>query len=337
MSIFDRFFSRKPTAVDPQSLANEGVAPELHGITGWLNTDPLTLSSLRGRVVLVHFWTYSCVNCVRTLPAMTRWHDHYAASGLTIIGVHTPEFDFEKDTANVQSAIKRFGINFPVALDNGYATWNAYKNRYWPADYFIDANGNVRYHHFGEGGYEDAEAVLRALLAEAGYAPAASRGVAAPAELLHIGTPETYLGFERSEYLGSPESVRKDEPRRYSAAREPSSRIYYLNGLWSIHDGYATSAEADASIIYKVTSSTAHLVMEGPAKNAARVLITLDGKPLTAANRGNDVVVSASASQIEVRDGRLYDLFDLHGSTGTHLLRLDFLDPGVKCYAFTFG
>ncbi len=328
MSVFDRFFHRKPAPVDAQSLANEGVAPELRGIAGWINAEPLTLRSLRGRVVLVHFWTYSCVNCVRTIPAVKMWHEKYGDSGLTVIGVHTPEFDFEKDPTNVRAAVERFGITFPVALDPDFATWNAYKNRYWPADYFVDAEGNVRYHHFGEGGYEDAEAVIRALLAEAGRSPATgdANNVPSSAELLHVGTPETYLGFERSEYLGSPESVRKDQPRRYSAAREPSPHIYYLEGLWSVHDGYATPEEPGAVIVYKVSASTGHLVMEGPRGGNARVSVTLDGKPPV-----------GGPQVIEVGEGRLYDLFDTHAPMSTHLLRLEFLDAGAKCFAFTFG
>lgn len=328
MSVFDRFFHRRPASVDAQSLPDEGAAPELRGIAGWINVEPLTLRSLRGRAVLVHFWTYSCVNCVRTMPAVQRWHEKYGSSGFTVIGVHTPEFDFERTFENVRAAVERFGITYPVALDTDYATWNAYKNRYWPADYFIDADGHVRYHHFGEGGYEDAEEVIRALLSEAGHAhgPSGEKVPPLPAEVIHIGTPETYLGFERSEYLGSPESVRKDQPRRYSVAKEPSSHIYYLDGLWNIHDDYAVPEEAGAAIVYKVNASAGHLVMEGPPGGKARVSVTLDGRP-----------PAGSPQIIEVGEGRMYDLFDTHSAPGTHLLRLEFLDPGVKCHAFAFG
>ncbi|MEY4744410.1 MAG: hypothetical protein RL272_355 [Candidatus Parcubacteria bacterium] len=339
MGILDRIFRRRDAQVGPQSLPIEARAPEFKGVTGWINTGPLTLASLAGKVVLVDFWTYSCVNCVRTIPYLKAWNDAYKERGLVIIGIHTPEFDFERDRANVEAAVSRSGITYPVALDNDYAMWNAYRNHYWPAHYFIDAKGNVRYQHFGEGGYDHSEAVINALLEEAGAkrdGRDVSRAVASDIDFNKIGTPETYLGFERMEYLGSPESVRKDAPRSYSAVRDPAQNIFYFDGVWEIRDDYAVPRAAGAAIVYRINASKAHIVMDGSGLDA-RVRVTLDGAPLTDADRGADVAVDGGGSTVSVRDARMYDLVDFRGSYGSHLLRLEFETPGVKCYAFTFG
>lgn len=339
MGFLDRFLRKPEGPMSPQSLPIEAKAPEFKGLAGWINSEPLTLAGLAGKVVLLDFWTYSCINCIRTLPYVKGWHDAYKDRGLAIIGVHTPEFDFEKDRANVEAAVRKFGIAYPVALDNDYAMWNAYRNHYWPAHYFIDAQGNIRYQHFGEGGYDHSEAVINALLEEAGAARDGrdvSKKIDTDIDFGKIGTPETYLGFARIEYLGSPESVRKDAAQRYSAVRDPAKNIFYFDGAWEIRDEYATPKEAGAAVIYRISASKAHLVMDGGGA-AARVRVTLDGKPLSDGNRGADASISAGESIVTARDGRMYDLVDLHGSYGTHLLRLEFLDPGVKCYAFTFG
>ncbi|MFA6604356.1 MAG: redoxin domain-containing protein, partial [Patescibacteria group bacterium] len=193
--------------VDAATLLVEGRMPALDSAGPWLNSAPLAAADLAGRVVLIDFWTYSCINCLRTLPHLQAWHEAYGKTGLTIIGVHTPEFDFEKETINVQRAAERHGLTYPIVLDNDYVLWNRYRNRCWPAHYFIDAGGNIRYRHFGEGDYAHSEEIIRTLLAEAGKIP--------PAEPVHLAeptlacagqlTPETYLGFDRVEYLGSPE------------------------------------------------------------------------------------------------------------------------------------
>lgn len=336
MGILKRMFGRRNPQVSAQSLPREGRAPEFLGIESWVNSEPLTMASLRGKVVLVDFWTYSCVNCVRTLPHLNAWHETYAKRGLVIVGVHTPEFEFEREKANVEAAVARFGIRYPVALDTGFATWEAYRNRYWPAHYFVDAKGDIRYHHFGEGAYEHSEAVIRALLDETGADTGikiVSEGIDAGADFKRIGTSETYLGFSRLEYLGSPESVRKDAVRRYTAISEPASNIFYFDGEWEIRDDYAVPRTAGASIIYRVTAAKANLVM-GADGASVRVRVTLDGGPLDDASRGAD---ADGDSTVTVTDGRLYELVDLRGAYGTHLLRLEFLDPGAKCYAFTFG
>ncbi len=336
MGIIDRIFRRPSGRVSAQSLPVEGKAPEFKDVTGWLNTPPLSMKGLAGKVVLVDFWTYSCVNCVRTLPFLSAWHEAYKEKGLVIIGIHTPEFDFERDAANVEAAVRRSGISYPVALDNGYAMWNAYRNHYWPAHYFIDARGRVRYHHFGEGGYEHSEAVIKALLQEAGVIGAVgevSGSVPQDVDFKKIGTPETYLGFTRMEYLGSPESVRKDSSQRYSAVRDPAPNVFYFDGAWEVRDEYAITAETGSRVVYKVTAAKVHLVMEGPAEGA-EVEVRLDGVPITAEQRGKDV---NDNGVVRVREGRLYDLVDMGGRYGTHLLELTFRSPGVKCYAFTFG
>ncbi|HTM68590.1 MAG TPA: thioredoxin family protein [Candidatus Binatia bacterium] len=336
MSFLDRLFRKPAGPVTPQSLAVEGRAPEFAGIASWLNSAPLTMAGLRGKVVLVDFWTYSCVNCVRTLPYVQAWHRAYKDKGLVVVGVHTPEFEFEHDFANVETAVKRFGIEYPVAVDNDYAMWNAYKNRYWPAHYFIDVRGDVRYQHFGEGGYGHSEEVIKALLMEAGRPSPetdAAQDVPSDTDFARIGTPETYLGFQRLEYLGSPEGVRKDEPKRYTAVLAPALNIFYLDGLWEIRDDYAVPREPGAAIVYKFSAAKAHLVMDA-MPDGVKIKAALDGKPLAADQRAGDV---AEDSTVTVREGRMYDLVDLRGKYGAHVLRLEFQGPGAKVYAFTFG
>lgn len=333
MSILSALLGRRGAALDPASLPVEGRAPEFADIAAWLNGPPLTMTGLRGRVVLVDFWTYSCINCLRTLPCLRAWHRAYKENGLVIVGVHAPEFNFERDLGNVKDAVARFGIEYPVAVDNDHATWKAYRNRYWPAHYFIDAKGNIRYQHFGEGSCNRSEAVIRALLAETGAGAEARAVLPQAPDISKIGTPETYLGYERVEYLGSPEPLRMDAPRRYSSAKYVARNVFYLEGTWKISAEYAAPTEIGAKIIYRYSASSVHLIMDGGG-NAHRVRLTLDGAPLSERVRGIDVV---SDSALTVRGGRLYDLVDARGVYGEHLLALEFPDPGVKCYAFTFG
>jgi thiol-disulfide isomerase/thioredoxin len=337
-TFLSKLFGGGEPRVDPGSLPVEGRAPEFARIAAWFNSEPVAMASLRGKVVLVDFWTYSCINCIRTLPHVKAWHDAYKDRGLVIVGVHTPEFEFEKDPENVKAAIARYGIEYPVALDNDYATWEAYKNHYWPAHYFIDAKGNVRYHHFGEGAYGHSEAVIRALLAEAGSAPpetVAKEGGKAP-DFSRIGTPETYLGFDRMEYLGSPESVRLDEPSRYSAVNDPALNIFYFDGSWDVKRDHAVPAGSGARLVYKCRASKVNLVMAG-SPEGKRVRVRVDGKALGDAMRGTDAKDENGEAVVTVKDGRLYELVDAKGDYADKLLELTFLDPGTKCYAFTFG
>ncbi len=336
MGILSRLFrATGGVPVDPASLPVEGRAPEFVGIERWLNGGPLTIAGLAGKVVLVDFWTYSCVNCVRTLPYVRAWHETYGDKGLVVVGVHTPEFEFEKDAANVHAALKKYGIAYPVAMDNAYATWNAYSNHYWPAHYFVDAKGDVRYHHFGEGNYGHSEEVIKSLLAEAGTTTTGgvSGTVGDAIDFKKIGSPETYLGFDRLEYLGSPETVRPGVVTRFTAPKAASLNVFYFVGAWEVAIDGATAREADAKIIYRVRASKVHFVMDGAGKER-RVRVSLDGKPLGEASRGADV---GADSVVTVKEGRMYDLVDGRGDYGEKLLELTFLEPGVKCYAFTFG
>lgn len=336
MGIFSRIFrAAGGDPVDPTSLPVEGKAPEFAGIIAWLNGGPLTMAGLAGKVVLVDFWTYSCVNCVRTLPYVQAWHEAYKEKGLVIVGVHTPEFDFEKNESNVRDAVMKFGITYPVAMDNGYVTWNAYNNHYWPAHYFVDANGNVRYHHFGEGNYGHSEEVIKALLAEAGAEAAGdvSSGIAAGVDFKKIGSPETYLGFDRLEYLGSPETVRPGVVTRFTAPKTASLNVFYFVGAWEVMNDCAIAREAGAKIIYRIRASKVHFVMDG-AGEKRKVRVTVDGKPPGEKIRGNDV---GADGVVIVTDGRMYDIVDGRGDYGEKLVELTFLESGVKCYAFTFS
>jgi thiol-disulfide isomerase/thioredoxin len=298
--------------------------PEFAGIEAWLNSGPLSERDLRGKVVLIDFWTYSCINCIRTLPYVTSWHDAYADDGLVVIGVHTPEFAFEREEANVRKAIERHGIRYPVALDNGYATWNAYGNRYWPAKYLFDDRGRLRYFHFGEGKYDETEANIRALLQEAGMdgmADMAEVTGAATPDFRKIGTPETYLGYGRMDLLGSPEPVLRDEVQRYTAPDAPRLNRFYYDGAWRVEEERGVLAEAPGRIVFRYSAAAANLVM-GPTNGPVRVEVRIDGELL---------------KTISVDEEKLYELADFGSAYGEHLLELRFLDPGIAVYAFTFG
>ena len=325
--------------VEAASLTVEGPMPDFGGIGPWLNSGPLTAAALASRVVLVDFWTYSCINCLRTLPHLQAWHETYGGSGLTIIGVHTPEFDFEKDPDNVRLAIARYGLTYPVVLDNDYTLWNRYRNRAWPAHYFIDANGNIRYRHFGEGEYAHSEEVLRTLLAEVGRT--------LPAEPVHLAepalacerqlTPETYLGSDRLEYLGSPEPVRAEVPQLYSSVARPGLGIFYLAGQWRIDPDCIIPAGLPAKLIFRCRAASINLVAAPGAAPGCRINIRLDGRALKASENGGDAVIENDASYAVIDEARLYRLVDCGAVCGEHLLELEVDRPGVKLYSFTFG
>jgi len=309
--------------------------PEFVGITDWLNSEPLTRETLRGKVVLIDFWTYSCVNCLRTLPHLIAWHQNYADRGLVIVGVHTPEFEFETERSNVEAAVKKFGIEYPVALDTGRTTWNAYRNRYWPAHYFIDRAGKIRYHHFGEGGYRHSEQVIRALLQEdGGDLPIWTDTDAADrVDIRDVGSPETYLGYERQELLGSPEPVRLGGVRSYSIPPKPALNVFYLEGEWEIQSEYIAPRSSEARLLYRFRAAEVNLVMEGPGQ----IEVRLDGASLNDDNRGEDVSTEGRKAMAIIKEARMYNLIDRHGTSGEHELELRFPEPGVKCFAFTFG
>ncbi|MGI9019135.1 MAG: cytochrome c biogenesis protein CcdA [Solirubrobacterales bacterium] len=314
-------------------LPDLGLAPELAAGT-WLNTpggEPLTLAELdsQDRVVLIDFWTYTCINCLRTLPYLRAWDSEYRDRGLTVIGVHTPEFAFEKETDNVAGAIADNDLDYPVVQDNDRGTWDAFANQYWPAKYLIDADGHVRYAHFGEGAYEETEAAIRGLLAEAG-SPRLGRGVGeteAEAADPAVRTPETYLGWERAQGFAEPPSPGK---RTYDApAGDVPVNGFALDGAWKV-DAESATALGDASIRLGFRARRVFLVL-GSSGSPGRVEVLLDGKPVTAAQAGEDVRAGAAT----VTDQRLYRLVDLP-EVGDHALELR-PEPGVTGYAFTFG
>lgn len=310
-----------------------GRAPEFTGTQQWFNTPgerPLSLRELRGRVVLVDFWTYTCINCIRTFPYLKAWDERYRDRGLTIVGVHTPEFPFEREAGNVAEAIGQSGLRYPVVQDNEYATWNAYANQYWPAKYLIDARGRVRYAHFGEGEYEETEAAIRALLAEAGRRPGAARARArvetASAE---VTTPESYLGSARATRFVN--GLLRPGTQTFAVSASglaPDSLAY--EGTWRIAPEDAT-ALAGARLHLAFGARRVFLVLGSRGGQRRRVRLLLDGKPLPQRFAGADVRDGVAT----VRRERLYRLVDLPRA-GRHVLTLRF-DPGVSGYAFTFG
>jgi cytochrome c biogenesis protein CcdA/thiol-disulfide isomerase/thioredoxin len=308
-----------------------GKAPEFVDNQQWFNTPadrPLTLRSLRGRVVLVDFWTYSCINCIRTLPYLKAWDQRYRKDGLTIVGVHTPEFPFERIAANVEEAIQANGIRYPVVQDNEQATWNAYGNQYWPAEYFIDAEGNVRYVHFGEGEYGEKEKVIRDLLAEAGKTVSGKEArIKAIAPSATVTTPETYLGAARAERFTN--SMLSPGSHDFGTPPDPGANEFAYHGRWKIALDSATAAEG-ASLDLNFGARRVYLVLGSPGESR-RVRVLLDGKPISAADAGTDVHEGA----VTVSAQRLYNLVDLP-RVEHHVLTLE-PEPGVMGYAFTFG
>jgi cytochrome c biogenesis protein CcdA/thiol-disulfide isomerase/thioredoxin len=330
--------SRAEAAVQPRAQAGGrldlpvlGEAPGFVGNERWFNTPgerPLTLRQLRGRVVLVDFWTYSCINCIRTFPYLKAWDERYRKDGLTIVGVHTPEFAFEREAGNVENAIAENGIRYPVAQDNERSTWNAYENLYWPAEYFIDAQGRVRYTHFGEGEYGEKEAVIRQLLAEAGRpvgkAMAGGHGIEASPQ---VTTPETYLGAARAERFTNP--ILSPGPHRFAADERPPLNEFAYGGRWRISLESATAA-AGARLDLHFGARRVYLVLGSPGKER-RMQVLLDGRPISAADAGADVEDGLATISTQ----RLYSLVDLPRA-GDHVLTL-IPEAGVSGYAFTFG
>ena len=292
----------------------------------WFNSKPLSLNSLKGKVVLIDFWTYSCINCQRTLPYLRDWWSKYQDKGLVIIGVHAPEFEFEKDPENVRKAIADFKLTYPIVQDNDFSTWRAYNNHYWPAKYFIDKEGYIRYTHFGEGEYDKSEQVIQELLNEAG-AEGISQKVDNPEYQVYRRTPETYLGYSRVEYLASPESIRYDGVSTYTRPLIVPNDRYSLDGEWSITKEYANPRKG-ASLEFNFDAKEVFLVM-GPSKSPAKVRVTVDdGEQFY----GEDVV----DGMVTIDADRLYKLVNLP-LPGRHMLKLEFLDDNAQLFAFTFG
>jgi cytochrome c biogenesis protein CcdA/thiol-disulfide isomerase/thioredoxin len=330
----------KPDAAGMGELPVEGGMPPLSGAVEWLNSKPLTAEELKGKVVLIDFWTYSCINCLRAIPYVHAWAEKYKDQGLVVIGVHTPEFAFEKDVDNVRRAMADLGITYAVAVDNDYAIWRAFNNRYWPAHYFVDAQGRIRHHKFGEGGYDESERVIQALLAEAGADEVASdvvtvsaTGAQAASDTADVLSPETYVGYERAENFVSPGGAVRDAAHGYTHGA-PRLNEWGLAGSWTIGKEYAALNAADGGIVYRFHARDLHLVL-GPAAGGkpVRFRVTLDG-----AAPGDDRGVDVDADGNGVVAGqRLYQLVRQKGPVRDRTFEIRFLDPGAEAYAFTFG
>jgi thiol-disulfide isomerase/thioredoxin len=322
-------------------LPVEGHLPGFEGATGWLNSPPLATAELRGRVVLVNFWTYTCINWLRTLPYLRAWADRYTDHGLTVIGVHTPEFGFEHDLDNVRRAVKDLGVDYPVAIDNDYAIWTAFANHYWPAFYFIDAQGQIRHHRFGEGDYQMSEMVLQQLLVEAGsgrtdqaLTSVDARGVEAAADWASLRSPENYLGYERTDNFVSPTGSILEASYAYAAPPRLALNHWALSGDWTVARQAIVLNQAGGRILYRFHARDLHLVM-APATPAGpvRFRVGLDGQPPGAAH-GADVDEQGNGT---LTDPRLYQLIRQSGPVTERTFEVTFLDPGVQAYAFTFG
>ncbi|WP_447889991.1 cytochrome c biogenesis protein DipZ [Pseudomonas hormoni] len=325
----------------PGALPIEGNLPPLDGAVQWLNSPPLTAQALKGKVVLVDFWTYSCINCLRTLPYVKAWAEKYRDQGLVVIGVHAPEFAFERNVGNVTKAMKDLGITYPVAIDNDYKIWRAFNNEYWPAHYFADAQGRIRYHHFGEGDYAESERVIQQLLREAGAAKvadglinASAEGVQRAPDMNEVQSPETYVGYQRSEHFVPETSLVPDKSTTYNPPSQLALNDWSLGGQWTVGSERATSSAPASRIVYRFHARDLHLVL-GPAADGkpVRFKVLIDGKAPGDAH-GTDVAPDGSGS---VTEQRLYQLVRQPDGVTDRTFSIEFLDPGVSAYAFTFG
>ncbi|WP_213938504.1 cytochrome c biogenesis protein DipZ [Pseudomonas sp. dw_612] len=326
---------------NPGTLPVEGNLPPLDGAVQWLNSPPLTADALKGKVVLVDFWTYSCINCLRTLPYVKAWAEKYRDQGLVVIGVHAPEFAFERNVGNVTKAMKDLGINYPVAIDNDYKIWRAFSNEYWPAHYFADAKGRIRYHHFGEGEYAESERVIQQLLKEAGATKvadglitASAEGVQLAPDMKEVLSPETYVGYQRAENFVPEKGFSADKVATYSPPAQLALNNWSLGGQWNVGSERATSSAPASRIVYRFHARDLHLVL-GPGADGkpVRFKVLIDGKAPGEAH-GTDVAPDGGGS---VTEQRLYQLVRQSGDVTDRTFSIEFLDPGVSAYAFTFG
>jgi len=305
-------------------------APELTGVQNWINSNPITVAELKGKVVLIDFWTYSCINCVKNTPYLNDWYSKYKDMGFEIIGVHAPEFQFEKDVNNVQKAVTEFGIKYPVVLDNDKATWDAYKNQYWPAKYFIDATGKVRHTHFGEGEYALSEEVIRQLLRENGKTVFSTATNNDDVPITSLQTPETYLGYARFDTFANYSEVKYNQKSTYNNIESLDSNFWSLKGDWNLSQ-YDITSESDTSVL-KINFSAKDVYLVMGSENQANVELYLNGLKLDDSNKGDDV----TDSNINVNDSKLYKLIHFDEFKSDQLLELRF-KKGVKANAFTFG
>jgi len=350
-NLLDRFHSTprdntammqtKPDA-GHSALPIEGEMPTLPKATAWLNSPPLTNADLKGKVVLVDFWTYSCINCLRTLPYVRAWAEKYKDQGLVVIGVHTPEFAFEKKLDNVKQATVDLKVNYPVAIDNDYAIWRAFHNQYWPAHYFIDAKGFIRHMHAGEGQYDESERVIQQLLAEAGKGSAPSMplvsvsgsGTEAAPSKGDVRSPETYVGYDRAENFISAGGAVQGAAHVYRVDETPKLNEWGLTGDWTVGEEHAALNTKDGGIVYRFHARDLHLVL-GPAADgkSVRFRVTLDGAA-PGDNHGTDTDAQGYGT---ITGQRLYQLVRQKDAIADRTFRIEFLDPGAQAYAFTFG
>ena len=332
----------KPVAdKTPGTLPVEGNLPSLEGAVQWLNSPPLDAQALKGKVVLVDFWTYSCINCLRSLPYVKAWAEKYRDQGLVVIGVHAPEFAFERDINNVTKAMKDLGINYPVAIDNEFRIWRAFNNEYWPAHYFADARGRIRYHHFGEGEYAESERVIQQLLREAGAAKVADGLISAKADGVQMApdnsevqSPETYVGYQRAEHFVPETVLVPDQVAAYNPPAQLALNDWSLGGQWHVGPERATASAPASRIVYRFHARDLHLVL-GPGADGkpVRFKVLIDGKA-PGDDHGMDVAPDGSGT---VTDQRLYQLVRQNGGVTDRTFSIEFLDPGASAYAFTFG
>jgi thiol-disulfide isomerase/thioredoxin len=315
-------------------MSQEGGFPSLAGATGWLNSQPLTPAVLGGKVVLVDFWTYTCINWLRTEPYVRAWSQAYRDDGLVVIGVHTPEFSFEHEIDRVRQATKERGIDYPVALDNDYAVWGAFDNQYWPALYFLDTEGIIRDRHFGEGRYEQSERVIQRLLGlERELVSVDGLGVEAEADWDHLRTPETYLGYARAEHFASPDGAAFDERRAYEFPERLRLNHWALAGEWMIGREKVALEEAGGGIAYRFHARDAHLVLSAGAREAIPFRVLLDGE---APGSSHGVDVDEDGNGL-LGEARLHQLVRERDAVRERTLQITFLQPGAEAYVFTFG
>ncbi|HEY5756044.1 MAG TPA: thioredoxin family protein [Steroidobacter sp.] len=332
-AIVSIFSASMPSAAAPRT-------PPLDGATAWLNSSPLSPADLRGKVVLVEFWTYTCINWRRTLPYVRAWSERYKDAGLVVIGVHTPEFGFEADLANVRAATSQIGIEFPVAVDSKFAIWRAFDNEYWPAMYFIDATGRIRHSQFGEGKYDDAERTIQKLLAEAGHAVAddsltevAARGAEAQADWRTLGSPETYLGYQQTVRFAS-SGGRTDKPSDYALPTRLKLNEWALAGNWTQRKDSVLLNRANGRVAYRFHARDVHLIMgQGAAREPIRFRVLIDGQP-PGASHGIDVDADGYG---ELREPRMYQLVRQQGPIADRQVEIEFLEAGAELFDFTFG
>jgi thiol-disulfide isomerase/thioredoxin len=318
-------------------LEDSGLAPDLTGINGWINTEPLTQEDLKGKVVLIDFWTYSCINCIRTLPHLSKIYDKYKNNGFILLGVHSPEFDFEKKKENVLNAVKEYDLKYPIALDNEHDTWKAYENQYWPAHYLLDINGNIRYKQFGEGHYKELETAIQQALLEGNLLSLDKISVVTEPEpdaiFKNIGTPEIYLGYLRINNIGNTDqNVRPGEAFNFKGSDKIEENRFYLEGNWKIEPEFSETTGENSSLTIRYKASKLNLVLASLNEEALDIDITLDGKPLTLDNQGDDI----ESSSLKVTEPRLYNLVDTVGDYDWHTLKLS-APKGLQAFAFTFG